>query len=324
MFTLLSSFLVINFTSGVCPDSNLLKPCNCFDDYINCGGNEDIDLVKIFETLGKKLPKTGKHFHNFYLNNTFITELKENTFSDITFTEIFIKGCSKLKTIHKNAFNTTDQVTTELHFDLNPALTSPDNTIFEVLNKFARAEFITMNDNNITEIPTKAFKNKQDHLTYLYIKGKSIQKLGNNAFSGLKGLFFLSLESTSIELIPENAFEFNEESNKTLLVDLTKCKFLNSTGFSVNSLIKFKRPAEIILDMPKDSAIQYLNQKIFEPFLLSKVDNKIHIGTGSFNCDDCRNYWLKRNPNLLKQLVDTRCTNGRTISDSVNFKNCSS
>ena len=129
---------------------------------------------------------------------------------------------------------------------------------------------------------------------------------------------------TSIDLIPENAFKFNEESNQTLFVDLTKNKFLNSTVFSVNSLTKFKRSARIIIDMPKDSAIQYLNQKIFEPFLLSKVDNKVAIWTGSLNCDDCRNYWLKRNPNLLKQLVDARCTSGKSISDPINFKNCSS
>src|ERR1700759_3294659 len=116
-------------TSCVCPDSNLLKPCTCIGNktftYINCGGNEDIDLVQIFETLGKQLPKTEKHFKLFQLNNTFITELKDNTF-DI----IYIYNCSKLKTIHSNAFNTTDQVTTQLHIDLNHALTSPDNSIF--------------------------------------------------------------------------------------------------------------------------------------------------------------------------------------------------
>ena len=191
--TILALLLVYDFTWSYCPDSNILKPCNCSAEgrfpYINCGGNEDIDLVKIFETLGKQLPKTGKHFVNFYLRNTFITELKENTFSDITFDVIFVHNCSKLKTIHRNAFNTTDQVTTRLYLYLNPALTSPDNSIFEVVNKFARAEFITIIDNNITEIPANAFKNKQDHLKNLLINGESIKNLGNNSFSGLKSVY---------------------------------------------------------------------------------------------------------------------------------------
>ena len=152
-------------TSSVCPDSNLLKPCSCGGDninaYINCGGHEDIDLVKIFKTLDKQLPRTleGRHFKSFYLYKSFITELKENTFSDITFDSIWIRDCSKLKTIHVNAFNTIDQVTTDIYIEHNPVLTSPDNSIFQVLSKFVRAEWIWLRYNNITEIPLNAFRN---------------------------------------------------------------------------------------------------------------------------------------------------------------------
>ena len=67
------------------------------------------------------------------MNNTFITELKENTFSDITFGYIEIEYCSKLKTIHRNAFDTTDQVTTDLSIGENPSLVSPDNSIFDAM-----------------------------------------------------------------------------------------------------------------------------------------------------------------------------------------------
>ena len=146
MFTLLSSLLVINITSSVCPNNNLLKPCRCLNeledlkgDIVQCGGNEDIDLVQIFQTLEKHLPKTSKNFKRFYLNNTLITELKENTFSDITFDGIEIEGCSKLKSIHKNAFTTTELVTTELIFDYN-ALISSDNSIFSAVGKFVNLE----------------------------------------------------------------------------------------------------------------------------------------------------------------------------------------
>ena len=88
-------------------------------DYRYCGGNEDLDLIVIFQTLGKQLPKTGKHFNEFYLNNTLITGLKENTFSDITFDFIDIYHCYSLSTIHRNAFTTTDFVTKEVYIENN-------------------------------------------------------------------------------------------------------------------------------------------------------------------------------------------------------------
>ena len=129
-------------------------------------GKQDRDLVKIFQTLEKNLNKTQKHFKGFHLNNTFITELKENTFSDITFDYIEIESCTVLKTIHKNAFTTTDLVASEIIIRNNPILTSPDNLIFEVLSKFGRAKLIWFYNNNITEIPSNAFQNivlKQDN-----------------------------------------------------------------------------------------------------------------------------------------------------------------
>ena len=94
----------------------------------------------------------------------------------------------------------------------NPYLTSPDNSIFEVLNEFVRARIISFHDNLITKIPSNAFKNEQNKLLVLILRGKSIKYLGNNAFSGLKSLIYLDLSQTSIDFIPEKAFEFNEES----------------------------------------------------------------------------------------------------------------
>ena len=118
--------------SSVCPDSNQIEPCTCDRDQLTCEDNDNLDLVKIFETLGKHLNKSEKHFKDFWIKNKFITELKENTFSDITFDAIYIQSCFELKTIYINAFNTTDSVTTEIFIRSNPLLTSPDNLIFQV------------------------------------------------------------------------------------------------------------------------------------------------------------------------------------------------
>ena len=324
MFKLLSSFLVIDITSSVCPDSHLLKPCSCVLDEtfeilpsITCKGTEVLDLVKIFQTLGNNSQKSGKHFKSFDLINPFITELKENTFSDITFDTIYIKSCDKLSSIHAKAFSKTDQVTAHIIFELNPLLS--DNSLFEIINKFNHAQSISLFYNGITEIPSNAFKNKQDNLKILYIFGQSIKKLGNNAFSVLKNLSVLSLVSTSIDFIPENAFEFNEESNQSLTLYLLNNKFLNSSGLSTNSLTKLKRPTKLEIDILKTN---YLNQKIFEPYLLTNTQNVIKIWSGFIDCQDCRNYWIKRNASFLKRLIETKCSNQKLLNDTDNFKNC--
>ena len=154
------------------------------------------------------------------MNNTLITELKENTFSDITFDYIEIEYCSKLKTIHKNTFNGTDQVTTALSIGENQSLFSPDNSIFEAMSKFVLAHSMQLHENNITEIPSNAFNNSQDNLNYLFLIGETFRKLGSYAFSKLKSLIHLDIIDTSIDSIPENAFEFNEESNQSLVLTL--------------------------------------------------------------------------------------------------------
>ena len=277
-----------------------MKPCSCTDDEIACGDIKDIDLVKIFQTQEKNLTKTRKHFKLFYLSKTFITELKENTFSDITFDVIWIRFCSKLKTIHVNAFNTTDQVTTDIYIEHNPVLTSPDNSIFQVLSKFIRAKLILLRHNNKTEIPSNAFRNivgKQEQLNKLEFGGSSFKRLGNNAFSVLN-LEYLTITVTSIDIIPENAFEFNV-SDRRLLINLANNYLLDNTGFAVNSLTRFNRPT--IIDL-RNKRFPYLDEKIFLPFLLSNTENMIELRLNSLNCIDFRNYWILTRSELINQL----------------------
>ena len=310
----------IDFTSSVCPDSNLLKPCICFKDEIRCGGNEDIDLVKIFQTLEKQLPITGKHFTSFILNNKAVTELKENTFSDITFDYIKIEECSKLKSIDQNAFSKTDLVTKQITIWYNPSLSSP--SIFTTLSKFINITMIHLLNNNITEIPSKAFENHQDKLKEFSITG--LKKIGNNAFSQLRNLGSLGIEYSLIDSIPENEFEFYEESKEMLTLSLYGNPLLNSSGFSEHSLTKFKRPCTIQLGNISNSKFTYFDERVFLPFLRSNSKNTIQLIDGSVDCSDCRNFWLKKNPNLLNQLIDLKCSNGKLLNDPGTFQDCKS
>ena len=79
-----------------------------------------------------------------------MTEFTENTFSDITFEQIDIEKCSSLKTINENAFATTNQVTRSIYIENNPKLS--DLSIYTTMNKFAKAELLSFQDNNITDM----------------------------------------------------------------------------------------------------------------------------------------------------------------------------
>ena len=328
MITLLVSLLVDDIISGdfECPDSSLIKPCFCIYDSINCGGNHDIDLVKIFETLSKHLTETksGKRFNGFHLNNTFITELKENTFSDITFGGINIENCHSLRSIHENAFSKADLVVENFNLVNNTMLSWKNTSIFKILSKFHQIQTIELSyNNNIHEIPPNAFENNLAKLEQLLIfKPGSLTKLGGHAFSKLTALRMLHILQTSIDLIPERAFEFNEVSKQSLTLYLGFNKLLNSSRFARHSLERFKRPTKIQFIYAGDSIFGYLDEKIFQPFLKANPENQIASYIGFLDCNDCRNSWLKKNHELIKQVIHLPCTNQKKINDSSSFANC--
>ena len=297
LFILINLVAVYCKWSG-CPAPELIKPCVCEDNgAIKCGGHSDIDLVNIFQTLEKNLTKSEKLFNSFHLSNTFINEIKENTFKDITFYEITIENCNNLSKIHINSFNETNLVTKTLNIHSNPKLSSSNNSIFEVISKFCNLESLYFYYNKITEIPINAFQKietYQDKLTFIRIGGKSINKIGSRPFFSLKGLKYLHLYNTTIDYIPEHAFEFEEESNQTMTVRFITNNLLNGSSFHQDSLTHFKRPVFIDLGW-NGNHFEYLEEKTFKNFLSSNSQNQIGMFWQKFDCNDCRNFWLNRN-----------------------------
>jgi hypothetical protein len=71
------------FQCGQCPPSNkgckfILNLRKCRNDII--GGNVTMHFKAIFHRMSYELEDGKKHFQKFYLNNTAISELLENTF----------------------------------------------------------------------------------------------------------------------------------------------------------------------------------------------------------------------------------------------------
>jgi hypothetical protein len=77
--------------------------------------------------MNQVIPDNEKHFNKFYLNNTAITELEENTFYEITFDKAIIFDSTKLNLINTLAFTTTSLVTKTFESQFTPLINSPPN-----------------------------------------------------------------------------------------------------------------------------------------------------------------------------------------------------
>ena len=116
--------------------------------------------------------------------------------------------------------------------------------------------------------------------------------------------------------IPNNAFEFEEYSDELFRIDFYESS--NFSAFNEKTLLNIRRPTEIDIF----GKTTYLEEKVFLPFLLDNEKNSIGLPfVEVFDCNDCRNYWIKKNQNVTKR-VQLICSNKKQINDSDNFKNC--
>ena len=319
-----------------CKDSdhhgNVEQSCNFNKnvDLIECKGNEKIDLKAYFRNLSDSLPDTKKHIYSFTLSNTAITTLDKNTFGDITFADIHIYACTNLTHIDENAFGANNLVTKEFYFEHNTKYTNI--SLFKILSKFVKAERIEIRNSGIQKIPSNAFEPIigpprlfQDRLDMLnFWESYALTELEPFAFQHLTNLRFLMFNGARLTKIPDNAFAFEKPSNYTLTIDVSYNQGLDTNAFTEKSLLNIKRPTEIRLGRFGGSVrkqFTFLNEKAFLPFLKENPKNRVDLEMEAFDCNDCRNYWIKKH-DLLGQLSRTQCSNGKPLNDLSNF-NCS-
>ncbi len=318
----------------LCPAPEILNPCKCDAKGISCGGNDVINLKNIFKSIDQKLNESEKHFKKFYLNNSAITEIEENTLYDITFDEIQIINATKLKLIHTNAFNATNLVTKKFSVNYDnwkviphfiPLTNSPPtHDIFHMLSSIISLEEIDLCYTNITKIPSNAFKpinGAQNNLTFITFANSSIAEIGDNAFYSLNNLSYLSFSGTKIDLIPKSALNFEKESKIKLSLGLQWTK-LNNTGLELGSLENLKRPTDLFLgDNPNQT---YFDEHIFRPFLDANDQNDILIDithATCLDCNDCRSYWLKKESKYHNRTSLYICSSQKNLLDSTTFAN---
>ena len=311
-----------------CPGKEIVKPCVCEEmssgKDIRCERIASLDLIKVFENLDKNLNETEKHFSVFSLSNADITELKDYTFKDIVFDEIHINDCHKLTKINENAFNGTDLVTKYLFLVNNSALSSSDNSIYSVFRKFVNIQNFELLYNNMSMIPTNAF-GSLENLLEVHFAGNSIKKIESQAFTKLPGFVTVSFEQVNFTTIPENAFQFDNVNNWTMIIDFGNSPLLTNSVFSQKSLLGMRRSATLRFGNSKyPKQMTYLDEKVFLAFLLENDKNSIDMNGEAFDCNDCRNYWLKKNEKAFKRISSLNCSDKKPFNDPAHFKNCTS
>ncbi len=137
---------------------------------------------------------------------------------------------------------------------------------------------------------------------------------------------FIGLCYSSIHSIPSEAFNyFRTESNETLTIVIDGFLF-NGTNIDTNALQNIGRPTVLRYNCFQISCQRYyLEQKIFQNFLNSNINNKIEPQANShllIDCNDCRSYWITKNTKLIDRIEGLNCTNGKQLMDIENFQNC--
>ena len=324
MLTLIISSILRSTLSG-CPDADLLYPCTChhsiFGTHVYCGGDSPINLENIFDSLSTGLEADKKHFNHLTIANSAVHQLNANTFRDITFESILIENCLNLSEIHRNAFTETNWFTKSFSIKNCLQLKTPSDDFFYILSKLKNLEILLIFNSNITEIPSNAFKpinGYQKQLKTIDINSKTVGKIGENSFRYLNSLENISLVNTSIDFIADNVFTPMIASNTRFVINFVNNSRLNEKSFSKKSFSSISRPTQLT-----GIKANVLKEEIFFPFLTASPHNSIELSDqNQIDCNNCQNYWLRKNSQLLSKVLGIKCSNGYNLMHNNNFFNC--
>ncbi len=266
--------------------------------------------------MSNALNDDKKHFTEFFLGNTNITELTENTFSDITFDRIRLNGAINLRRFDNFAFGANSFITKNFEA-VNTSLENSLN-IFTALSLLKNLETIIINVSNISEVPDNAFRplvGQQKNLISVDLSSNQIIKVGKNAFQYLTALKRIDLTWNRINNIADNAFSFINGSNEQISILLYHNQ-INESSIKPSAFNELRRPAKITLDKNNMTTLLY---DVFSHFLAA--DHKNIVSFTNINCSDCRSFWLLK-PLYEKQLSQLKCSNQKAIIENGNFMNC--
>ncbi len=92
--------------------------------------------------------------------------------------------------------------------------------------------------------------------------------------NNLDSLTVLIISFAPIDYIPNNAFEFRQESKEEINVYLDNNHKLNGSGFDINAFQNMRRPADIhFYSATPGDDLEFLDEKVFSVFLSTNERN---------------------------------------------------
>lgn len=303
---------------AVCPKSIDLFPCKCENNnQIKCNSTESYELKHIFELIKKNSPTNPDDeeikFESFVIENYHQAVIPEDVFKEISIKNIEIVD-SNITSIDRNAFSRTTLYTENLSIrsTLLDNKGTKERDIYEAVSKMFHLKSLYLIDNEISTIPEHAFRKTlgtQASLRTLSIADDKIYHIGDNAFYDLPGLAKLELYNNKINKIGILTLAFENQSNRTLEVDLRN-NLIDSSSFEHLWYSKTKRPMKLNLSNNK---ISFISENIFSTFLNREHENSINVENNPIICD-CKAKWLVEEIDFYKTKVfGMKCPDGRDI-----------
>ncbi|XP_054158397.1 uncharacterized protein LOC128956707 [Oppia nitens] len=314
--------------SSSCPQNEaLVRPCRCEYGIIICHDQTGVRIKEMFAHLSNQLEYINRHIHMVQISGIAITQLPDNVFSDITVNEIVIRDAPKLRTISDTAFKGTKLFTKRLVIHNCPQLQV--DTLWTLINKLREVSSMKLCElENLREIPTLAFK-ELNKLRQLLICGPSVRTLHEKAFFKLTSLARLDIVNTGLTRLHDNSFVFEHPSRHMLTIGLFDNRQLTAEGLSAHTFAHMGRPVSLDFSGYNFESVHYrrqmpvIHEHVFRPFFKAHELNDINLYGQEFECQNCKNVWLKKEVSLHEKLLGLRCIiQSRQLMDVLNFKSC--
>ena len=296
----------IGLISCECPRKEILNPCICSNELLECNGIKVKNLKTVFYELSISSYPVVK-YRKIELKNIKGSELTENIFNEITFNTIYINN-NEFTKIDSKAFAGTELTTTELIVRFCPLLDT--SNLFDLINRFLNIREIDLREINLEAIPDNAFY-KLKYLSSLTIIDTKFKTLGQKVFANLRRFQILKIMGKYFNKIHKNRFVFSENPNLPLNITMECKQTYNRFNFEEESLDSIGRPTNIKCYAnplrpqyyQADRNDTYIfDQTVFEPYFASNDNNRILLQEPKRFCDYDNNYWIINNTDLMSRI----------------------
>ena len=334
-----------------CPPDEVLMPCKCHhNSNIQCIQPVNYSLTHIFYSLNewstgnlyrhlhhnrlnhrpknrqKNRVKNEQHYHEFVLENPYMTKLEQNLFGLFCFERIAFVNMFQLNRMHSGVFNGTEKTVKSLIIKGSNQLgIMYVSELFDALSTLVSVVEMHLELENLNYLPNYGFRSLHRGSTLklqsLRILSSTLTQIPSYAFYDLINIQQINVVSSNgLQHISGHAFNMANQSDEALLIDL-RYNQLTNKPFEIDSFAGANRP--VILDLSNNNLTK-LSEKVFRKFLTINKLNRLVLNGNPFECD-CDMSWLVNNRSqYLEQVSDAICDDYAELwrLDEAYFRKC--